>query len=151
MKTSKQYLSIFLAICLTFFTMLSLAATAVTSNEFGDEFIEENTELYPDFPVACINTTIYVGHSIDLDDNIPNSQYYWTSNGISSGTIYSYAQMNNLGQTIWRQDLISYNGMDLHHGNIYGPHIHYYTWTPYTNPQGIVYWNHTENIYPLYN
>lgn len=95
--------------------------------------------------------------SINISGNEPNATYIYCNGGgggeiggaIAGGTVYSIAQMNSLGQTMWRQDLRSYNGTPLHHGSVYGPHQHNYTWSSYTDSSGKTFWNFIESIIGL--
>ena len=113
-------------------------------------------ELMPTMARECDSKTVYVNSSISISGNVPNATYIYCSGGgggiggaVATGTIYSVAQMNNLGQTIWRQDLNSYNGLPLHHGSIYGSHQHNYTWSSYTDGYGSIFWNFIEDIFGL--
>ena len=130
--------------------------SAVAIEETTDTIEAIVPELMPMMARGCEPTTIYVNSSINISGNEPNATYVYCSGGggpisggVAVGTIYSIAQMDNFGRTIWRQDLNSYNGMPLHHGSIYGPHQHNYTWSSYTNSSGTTFWNFIEDIFGL--
>lgn len=85
------------------------------------------TEIRPMMTNSCKSNIIYTNSSIPKYGNVPNA-YYYTAGGSSTGKVFSVAQMNSAGQTIWRRGAALYNGMLLKHGNILGLHQHDYTW-----------------------
>lgn len=165
MRCVKKWLSILLVAGVIFCHVATIAVFASDYNfngagKYPDEGIFINgEELTPQSANHCDSTSkvIYVHSSINLSGNEPNATYVYCSGGgggkisgaIAGGTVYSIAQMNSLGQTMWRQDLVSYNGSPLHHGTVRGPHQHNFTWSPYTNSSGVTFWNSIESIFAL--
>ena len=134
MKTIKRYLSILLTLsmimcCTSVFTVNAVpsAEDNKIAIEVAENLISEN-ELQPMMASRC-GGIVYVDYSMKPNDLFyPNSIIYYTSNGTSSGAVYSIIYTNSFGGTIMRHDLLSYNGSTLGHGNIVGPHTHTYRW-----------------------
>lgn len=118
----------------TLFTALFIPINAAgESIDFYD-----GNELTPVMAAYCAQP-IYVTKSIELHGLEPDSIYYWVNQNRS--ITYSWAITDCYGNTSVRYDLVSHNGEELHHGNIRGPHIHYYYWEPYTNENGETFYN----------
>ncbi len=110
---------------------------ATEESTVADE--ETTSELMPMMAQRCYDDVIYQSSSINEKGNIPNATYYWTSGGSPNGTIYSIAHMDKYGRTTYRDDLVSYNGGILHHGNVTGPHRHIYEWGIHTDSSGSIF------------
>lgn len=160
MKNTRYYLSVLLSVCIIVCSVLAFTTYSAALNEhISEEIFGSEEELQPTSASSCTPTpkVIYVYSSINISGNEPNATYIYCSGGgggeiggaIAGGTVYSIAQMNSLGQTMWRQDLRSYNGTPLHHGSVYGPHQHNYTWSSYTASSGKTFWNFIESIIGL--
>lgn len=156
MKNIKRYISALLTICMVICT--APVFTSGAENVYDDYIIAEITEpsagdeeLQPMMANSCQQQqqNIYTSSSIPISGNTPNACYYWTAGGTSRGKVFSYAKMNSRGQTIWRKDIASHNGLPLHHDNISGPHQHNYSWSQYTNPLGQTFWNFIESVFGI--
>ena len=146
LKNSKRSIAAILTLCI----LIDIAGTCVYAASIPEENTVPTEETIQELmPIMASECTIYTSKSIPISGNNPNSTYYWTSGGQPGGTIFSIAQTNSYGQTIWRQDLVPYNGMPLHHDNIYGPHQHNYTWSSYINSVGEIFWNFIDDIFSL--
>ena len=151
MKSNRKILALFLILTtiLSSITVFYIsAAQAVDEITIETENVVIEHELVPVMANACI---IYQHSSIPLRGNVPNATYYWTSTGTAGGIVYSIAKMDSYGRTIFREDLISYNGVPLHHDTINGPHSHTYEWEIFVKPDGTIHHNITkEDIVALY-
>lgn len=130
-RTNKTKLTALLLVLVTLFSALFIPLYAVES----DSYIED---IIPQEAVYC-SQPIYVTESIPLHGLEPNTTYYWVNQNRS--ITYSWAITDYYGNTSIRYDLVSHNGEELHHDGVVGPHIHYYSWEPYTNSAGVTYYN----------
>ena len=125
-KTSKRGIIVILTLCILLCTN-GIGVHAISMPEENIAVIEEITvvveettdtietiapELMPMMARGCEPTTIYVNSSINIRGNEPNATYVYCSGGggpisggVALGTIYSIAQMDSFGNTIWRRDL----------------------------------------------
>ena len=126
-KTRKTKFTALLLVLVTLFTALFIPINAAEPETSEDKGIEE---IMPMAANDC-RPIIFVNKHIEMSGYTPDATYYYTSNGLISGTIYSRAETNSFGEVYVRYDYRNYNGTPIGHGNIEGPHVHYYTWYEY--------------------
>lgn len=143
-KTQKTRFAALLLVLVTLFSALFIpihAAGYTIDSSIGNE-------LTPVMSRYC-SQPIYVTESIPLHGLEPNTTYYYVNQDRS--ITYSWVITDNYRNTSIRYDLVSYNGEGSRHGDIIGAHIHYYSWEPYTNSNGVTYYNKLdETIHPYH-
>ena len=144
-RTNKTKLTALFMMLLILFSALFIPINATGESI---DFYNGN-ELTPVIATSCM-PSIYVTKSIPETGLQPNTTYYKVNQNRS--IIYSRAITDDNGNTSFRYDLVSHNGEELHHGNVRGPHIHYYWWKSYTNENGQTFYNYARDpiIVPYY-